>query len=224
MNLPFSRLAVLALSALFVAGCSKEDTEPPVITLIGANPIDHEMRTTYVDPGATAEDNEDGNLSNAVQIDDSQVEENLPGSYTVFFSVSDNAGNLGSATRTVNVFATANALAGNYSVVDTCGTGPGVPVYTYTQTVTAVTGTNEIVFNKFADYSGNTTIQATVASSGAINLPLQSALNIGSLSEDHDFQGTGSVSINGFILNYTDRNNSAVPVSTAACRAYFTRL
>jgi hypothetical protein len=220
----FSRLTLVVAAFLLVTGCSKEDTEPPVITVLGSNPIDHEMRTNYVDPGATAEDNEDGDISNSIQIDDSQVQENLPGTYTVFFSVSDNAGNLGSATRTVNVFATANALAGNYSVIDTCGTGPGVPVYTYNQTVTAVVGTNQIQFNKFADYSGNTGIQATVASNGALTLPLQSALNIGGFSEDHDFQGTGAVSLNGFVLNYTDRNNSVVPVSTAACRAYFTRL
>jgi len=220
----FSRLTLLIAAFLLVTGCSKEDTEPPVITVLGSNPIDHEMRTNYVDPGATAEDNEDGDISNSIQIDDSQVQENLPGTYTVFFSVSDNAGNLGSATRTVNVFATANALAGNYSVIDTCGTGPGVPVYTYNQTVTAVAGTNQIQFNKFADYANNTTIQATVASNGSLTLPLQNGQNIGSLNEDHDFQGTGAVSLNGFVLNYTDRNYSAIPVSTAACRAYFTRL
>lgn len=215
--------AMAAIALLIVPGCSKDDTDPPVITLIGDDPLDIEMRSNYQDPGATAEDEEDGDLTSSIQIDDSEVNTDLPGEYTVYFSVSDAAGNIANATRTVDVFATAGAIAGSYNVTDSCGSGASLQVYTYTQVVSAVNSTT-IGFNKFADYSGNTAITATIdQNTGNITLPLQNGLNIGSLSEDHDFQGTGGVISTGFIINYTDRNNSVTPVSTAACKAYFIR-
>lgn len=213
---------MLASAVVVISGCSKEDTEAPVITLLGNNPDQLEMRTTYNDPGATAEDNEDGDLSSSILVDDSELENRLPGSYSIVYSVSDAAGNVGTATRTVDVYATANALTGNYNVVDSCGSGASLQVYTYSQSISA-NNSSTIGFNLFADYSGNTGITATIASNGVITIPTQSALNIGSLSEDHDFFGSGSVTVNGFILNYTDRNVSAVPVATTACRATFTR-
>lgn len=215
--------SMAALALFIVPGCSKDDTDPPVITLIGDDPYTVEMRSAYVDPGATAQDEEDGDLTSSIQVDISEVNMNLPGDYAVYYTVSDAAGNIGSANRTVDVIATANALEGTYSVTDSCGSGASLQVYTYSQSTVEV-NSNTIRFNKFADYSGNANITATIdAQTGNITLPLQSALNIGSLSEDHDFQGTGGVISNGFIINYTDRNNSVVPVSTASCRAYFTR-
>lgn len=36
------------------------DTTPPVITLTGSTPLDHEVNTTYTDAGATYSDNLDG--------------------------------------------------------------------------------------------------------------------------------------------------------------------
>lgn len=215
--------AMAAMAILVVPGCSKDDTDPPVITLVGDDPYDVEMRSTYVDPGATAQDDEDGDLTSSIQVDISEVDTDLPGEYTVFYSVSDAAGNTANATRTVDVFASAGALAGSYNVTDSCGSGASLQIYNYTQIISANNATT-IGFNKFGDYSGNTQITATIdPNSGNITMPLQSGLNIGSLSEDHDFQGTGGVFKTGFFINYTDRNNSVTPVSTASCKAYFIR-
>lgn len=213
---------MLAATSFLFSACNKDDEEAPVITLNGNNPFELEMLSTYVEPGYSAEDNEDGDLTSSVNVDATQIDNRLPGQYSVFYSVSDAAGNSGDATRDVIVFASTNALAKTYSVKDTCGTGASAQTYSYTQTVTAVNSTT-IQFDKFADYSGNTGITATITSSGNITLPLQSALNIGSALEDHDFQGSGSVTLTGFVINYTDKNNSAVPVATASCRAWFTR-
>lgn len=213
---------ILAVCSVFVTSCSKDDTEAPVITLLGNNPFDLEMLSTYSDPGATAEDNEDGDISSSISVDASGIENRLPGNYEVFYSVTDAAGNTGSATRTVDVFASTNALAKTYNVSDTCGSGASAQTFQYNQTVTA-NNTTTIGFNKFADYAGNTGITATLSASGNITMALQSGLNIGSASEDHDFQGSGSVTLTGFVLNYTDKNNSALPVSTAQCRAWFVR-
>lgn len=213
---------IIAASSLIFSGCSKDDTEAPVITLNGDNPFQLEMLDTYVDPGATADDNEDGNITSSISVDASEVDNRLPGTYEVHYNVSDAAGNAADAHREVDVYATPAALATTYNVKDTCGSGASAQAFAYTQTVTAVNSTT-ISFNKFADYSGNTGITATVAANGTITLPLQSALDIGSFTEDHDFQGNGSVTITGFVINYTDKNNSVVPTSTASCRAWFSR-
>jgi hypothetical protein len=216
-------VGLITSTFVLFTGCSKEDTEAPVIELLGDNPFDLELLENYNDPGATAEDDEDGDLSDQIDVDDSDLENRIPGSYEIFYSVSDAAGNVGSASRQVIVFATNNALARTYTVFDTCGSGASAQTFSYSQVITA-TGSNTISFNKFADYSGNNGITATVASNGTITLPTQQGLDIGSATEDHEVQGTGSINnVKGFVLNYTDKNNSATPVSTAQCRAWFER-
>ena len=86
------------------------DTTPPVITLVGSNPITVGQGSTYVDPGATANDNVDGNITNSIVINTSAVNTAVPGNYTVTFNVSDVAGNAATqVTRTVHVSGAATA-------------------------------------------------------------------------------------------------------------------
>ena len=80
------------------------DTTPPVITLLGPNPVTVGQGTTYVDPGATATDNVDGNITSSIVINTSAVNTAVPGNYTVTFNVTDVAGNAATqVTRTVHV-------------------------------------------------------------------------------------------------------------------------
>ena len=81
------------------------DRTPPVITLLGDNPMTVELGTDYVDPGATAMDNVDGNISvDDVIVDSSSVDTDMLGSYTVTYNVADAAGNEATqVTRTVQV-------------------------------------------------------------------------------------------------------------------------
>jgi N-acyl-D-amino-acid deacylase len=53
--------------------------------------------------GATAVDDRDGDLTNAIYIDASQVDTSIPGTYSVTYSVTDSDGKTGTATRTVMV-------------------------------------------------------------------------------------------------------------------------
>src|SRR3990172_10590333 len=69
------------------------DTTRPVITLVGANPQTVEVGRAYVELGATATDDVDGDLSDAIVIDASAVDTGSPGSYSVTYNVSDSAGN-----------------------------------------------------------------------------------------------------------------------------------
>jgi hypothetical protein len=80
------------------------DEEAPTITLIGDATITIESGPgPYVDAGAMAADNADGDVSASIQIDSSAVDTTTAGTYTVFFSVEDSSGNLAELTRTVTV-------------------------------------------------------------------------------------------------------------------------
>ncbi len=214
-------LTLLALSVVVFNGCKDdEDTTAPVITLAGSNPYELEMRTSYVEQGYTATDDEDGDITASVVVDN-EVIENLPGNYEIHYEVSDAAGNFSDVHREVNVIATPAALAATYSVVDSCGTGAALLVFNYGQSIT-VNSSTSIKFSKFADYSNNSNITATVNANGTITMALQQATNIGSLNENHTFQGTGYVTANGIYLEYVDTNQSQGNAATT-CKAYFTR-
>ena len=79
------------------------DVTPPTIALLGSNPLNLAVGDTYVEAGAIATDDVDGNLNSAIMIDDSDVNMNAPGTYEVVYTVEDAAGNMAMAKRTVNV-------------------------------------------------------------------------------------------------------------------------
>ena len=79
------------------------DTTPPVITMLGANPASVLVGAVYVDAGATALDDKDGNITNRIATSGLPINTNAPGSFTVAYHVTDQAGNPASAARTVNV-------------------------------------------------------------------------------------------------------------------------
>ncbi len=79
------------------------DTIPPVLTLSGDNPLFLDVGDTYTEPGATAVDNVDGDITDSIEIDNNEVNTTLNGKYTVHYLVSDKAGNTSSAERVVTV-------------------------------------------------------------------------------------------------------------------------
>lgn len=78
------------------------DEVPPVITILGDNPMIVSRGDTYVEPGATATDLKDGDLTSSIVITGT-VNVNVLGTYTITYTVSDNFENTASATRTVSV-------------------------------------------------------------------------------------------------------------------------
>ena len=78
------------------------DDISPVIVIIGDNPVQHEQGTEYVDSGATASDNNDGDITENIQTENS-VNSSVAGSYTVTYSVVDSSGNSHQAVRDVIV-------------------------------------------------------------------------------------------------------------------------
>ncbi|MCR8632198.1 immunoglobulin-like domain-containing protein [Paenibacillus radicis (ex Xue et al. 2023)] len=78
------------------------DGVAPIITLIGSNPMQVEAGSIFTDPGATAWDAVDGDLTSQVTVSGT-VNTNQVGTYTLTYQVSDAAGNPASLTRVVNV-------------------------------------------------------------------------------------------------------------------------
>lgn len=82
------------------------DTTPPVITLIGDNPLTIALGNPYTEKGATAIDNYDGNLDANILIDSNSVNTGVAGTYTVKYDVNDSSKNMAiEAVRTINVVA-----------------------------------------------------------------------------------------------------------------------
>lgn len=79
-----------------------EDIEPPVITLIGSEYMMLEVGETYNEPGYTAADQIDGDLTGQVVVAH-QIDSRKPGVYEVVYTVDDRGGNQAAAKRTVTV-------------------------------------------------------------------------------------------------------------------------
>jgi len=122
----------IAASGLVLDGAPSDpslwaDTTPPVIMLTGSASVAIHLNTIYVDAGATALDNVDGNLIGSIVVNDG-VNAFAIGSYQVSYNVSDAYGNAATqVVRMVNVVAAgtplAAAMAGSGAAGAVDGTG-----------------------------------------------------------------------------------------------------
>ena len=79
------------------------DIVAPVITLSGQRELFVPLGGAYQEPGYTAQDDADGDLTASVTRAGT-VDTSVPGVYTLTYTVSDKAGNTASATRQVSVY------------------------------------------------------------------------------------------------------------------------
>lgn len=68
------------------------DSTPPVLVLTGDDAIEIVVDTLYFDPGATASDDQDGDVTDQISVS-SEVNAATPGEYSVTYNVSDAANN-----------------------------------------------------------------------------------------------------------------------------------
>ncbi len=79
------------------------DTTKPVITLIGEATVTLTVGEVYIEAGATATDDRDGDITTSITIHD-PVDTAIAGTYTVTYDVNDSAGNAAeTVSRTVTV-------------------------------------------------------------------------------------------------------------------------
>jgi hypothetical protein len=97
----------LGNSTVIYRSVQVRDIDNPVISLTGDNPMFIYMGNTYVDPGFSAVDSFDGDITSQVSssfVDDpSSVDVNTAGNYQVVYSVKDSSNNSATVTRTVYV-------------------------------------------------------------------------------------------------------------------------
>lgn len=191
----FIVLLFLPLSVLLMFySCDNEedtDTTAPVITLNGDAVDTVYIGNVYNDPGATANDETDGDLTSSV-ITTSTVDVNAKGSYSITYSVADLAGNTSTETRIVRVVNSAWYLEGGYSVMDIItGTNAGTRNYNVSVSSSS-TENNKIFIKNFGEYGSLVSAEAMVADS-VLTISSQQLL----LNGD-----TSIVTGNGSIQNY----------------------
>ncbi|WP_217593807.1 immunoglobulin-like domain-containing protein [Cohnella sp. GbtcB17] len=112
------------------------DTKAPVLALLGADPLELEVGSPFADPGATALDAGDGDLTADIEASGT-VDATKVGSYTLTYRVSDASGNEATATRTVKVVQppaqppvqpSAPQLSGNADLASLSLTAAGEPL------------------------------------------------------------------------------------------------
>lgn len=151
------------------------DDISPTITLNGETNIILSHGTTFDDPGATAYDIFDGDITNLI-IAESDVDENIVGMYSILYTVQDSNSNEASVSRSVVVVDTSsplltlNGLQNIYIDVFSDFTDPGasaydvvdgditssIQVYGYEDVDSSVVG-NYVIRYVITDSAGNTT-------------------------------------------------------------------
>ena len=85
------------------------DTTPPVISLLGSSTINLTVGDTFTDPGVTANDDIDGDVTLSITAS-GIVDTTTAGTYVITYSVTDTAGNTTTVDRTINVIAVASSI------------------------------------------------------------------------------------------------------------------
>jgi len=210
---------------------SVTDQTPPLITLVGSNTVQVAYGTAFTDPGATATDAVDGDLSPYVQVMKPYTVASVgwsAGTYTFSYVVSDAAGNVSQTlTRTVQVtkatpvisaWPTASAISSGQSLGSSSLSGgtasvPGSFAFTSLSSIPSATGAQSVTFmpSDTANYNTvtstvNVTVNENPMVSWAGNYGLSGA-NAGS-GADPDGDGWSNAQEYAYGLNPTNAGGS----------------
>lgn len=146
---------------------SENDTKAPEIKLLGADPMTVAKDSEFVDPGATATDNVDKNITKNIKVEGT-VDTTKLGEYKLVYSVADKAGNTATKERKVVVIE---------GVVENKDVNP--PVITFTKPNSFqklclgqkpdLSSSGVYGFTAYDDKDGNITNNVTVSDTGNIN-------------------------------------------------------
>lgn len=188
---------VVALTMVFTA-CEIDDISKPVINLLGDEVIDIALNDPagWTDPGFTASDDQDGDLTHRVLVGGDSVDVNKIGMYEISYSVVDDAGNSTIKKRTVNVIVDQSHFVGSWDAVDVINT----ITETYTATITA-SSTNDmlLLIENFSGFGATFVCEVEFDKFGVFTINTQPLTGSG---YNGDIVGTGSTSDDGQTLTF----------------------
>ena len=182
------------------------DTTPPVVSVIGANPVTVECAKPFVDPGATAADSCAGPLAVA---ETGAVNAGVPGSYLLGYAATDPSGNVGLASRVVNV---SDTTAPTMDVVDLTILAKGLTIVVNDGTLTIGglrfplnrSGQFNVDGHTIAFQGGSITVDGLPALSGGRTIVL--------LSPNHDYH---NFTIADLVASVTDTCDASLGLANA---------
>jgi len=191
---------VIILAVFF--SCKKDDKILPVIKLNGDSVVNISLNTPYVDKGATASDDNDGDITKSILVKN-EVDVNKIGTYQVYYSVTDKAGNVApTKIRIVNVSNSSGNKIGNWSAVDYIYY-PVMDTTIYNTDITIdSTLNNKIYFSVFHDILPKNSKTYAIINGSDIEIPYQKIV-ITANSEEYQFQGYGTVNDTLISVSYT---------------------
>ena len=195
-KLTFVLSAVIAMMVVFSA-CETEDLDAPVIDLVdGDMEIVLNDPTGFVEPGYTATDEQDGDLTNNVIVTGT-VDVTKIGTYELVYSVSDKAGNKTSVKRKVDVIVNQATYTGTWAVVDVV-TGDNPGTWNYNATVTASSAnTMRLLVANFGGWATAFVANVDFDKFGNFTVPNQPMTGSGFTGT---IEGTGTTSADGLTL------------------------
>lgn len=201
-----------------------DDISAPRILLIGSLTMTLDLGSSYTEPGYSAYDSIDGDITSQVTVS-GVVNTNEVGFYPITYTVSDEAGN--STTETRIVYIRANALAGSYSV-HAVVTGTYAGTYDFTETITASINYNNLIFSGLSGFPGlvvNATVDGSKISfnqvvsydwDADVATPNTNATISGTTSSAYEVITTSGTLAQIINLNYTiDYGSSSIDIVAA---------
>lgn len=111
------------------AGTGGVSADAPTVTLTGDAAVNITVGDTWTDPGATAHDPADGDLTSQISVRGT-VNTAVAGLYTITYAVTDSKGLTGNASRVVNVAAPGSSSSGSSSSSGGDSSAPPAPAPT----------------------------------------------------------------------------------------------
>jgi hypothetical protein len=181
MKINFAVITAFVLSTTFIACQKEKDENPPKVTITGKTSDRVLYPKHYVDPGATAVDETDGDLTSSIVVHDN-IDYNNPNiNYDIYYTATDKAGNEGNSGQRlimlINLHTQFEAHNGTLNYWET-------PDFVVADT---------LIFNQFAGFPG-ARIRAYMPSDSTITIAAQT-VTCGQAGQEvpRTFSGNGTL-------------------------------
>jgi hypothetical protein len=211
-------------SAILFQGCLGDDLTNPVITLLGDDVIEIKINDPagFVDPGFTASDDEDGDITSRVVVGGDVVDVDKIGTYEILYTVKDDAGNQTTVKRTVHIVATLDFIdrslyIGSWDAeeeVTVVGSTDPPSVFQFVAGITSSINDSVILVENFGGFGATFTVSMKLTDKfGEFDIPSQPMTGSGYTGT---LEGTASTEADGkgiileYDIYYTDGTQESV--------------